>query len=227
MIYEIDLLSEEQLKYIIEIFDLSDFKSGMLSANQLEMELKNNKELSGFERNKLTEYVVNILNKSTDFVEITVAKNYSGILFSKYENDMYYNLHNDDYIMGNGSRTDFSSTIFLNSPEEYEGGELILTLGNQELSYKLEAGKCLIYPTGLLHRVSPVKSGTRKVCVFWTESCISDAEIRMMLADFYFMWSKYYEEMYEKLGHEFCVKIQNIKMKLMRKYGNFSGVTIK
>jgi PKHD-type hydroxylase len=226
MIYEIDLLSNEQLKYINDIFDVSDFTSGQIS-NSIEPELKNNEEMIGFERNKLTEYIVESLNNSRDFIEITSSKSYAGILFSKYEKDMYYHLHNDDYSMGAGTRTDFSSTIFLNSPNEYEGGELILTLGNQELSYKLEAGKCIIYPTGLLHRVAPIKSGTRKVCVFWTESCINDTDIRMILADFHFMWSKYYEEMYEKLGHEYCVNIQNIKMRLMRKYGNFSGLTIK
>jgi PKHD-type hydroxylase len=129
--------------------------------------------------------------------------------------------------MNDGVRTDFSSTIFLNSPDEYEGGELVLTVGNQELSYKLDAGKCIIYPTGLLHKVTPVISGKRKVCVFWTESCIDDSEVRSIMADFYFLWSKYYDEMYEKIGHEFCVQLQNIKFKLYRKYGNFSGVATK
>lgn len=224
MIYVIDLLNENQLSYINEVYNYSNFENGLISASYKEEGLKNNVEMIGFERNNLSDYVANILNNSADFTEITSSKCYTGIIFSKYENGMYYNLHNDNYMMNDGVRTDFSSTIFLNSPDEYEGGELILTVGNQELSYKLDAGKCIIYPTGLLHKVNPVISGERRVCVFWTESCISDVEMRSMMADFYFLWSKYYHEMYDKMGHEFCVQLQNIKFKLHRKYGNFSGV---
>jgi len=85
----------------------------------------------------------------------------------------------------------------------------------------------LIYPTGLLHEVKEVTSGVRKVCVFWTESCVQDKEIRQMLADFHFMWSKYCDEAREKLGQDFYNQVLNIKFNLMRKYGNFSGVLQK
>ena len=226
MIYIIDLLDKEQLEYINGLFDCSDFEDGLLSASFSDTEVKNNVQISGYEKKELTHYIVDVLNESVDFREITISKSYSGILFSKYEKGMYYHSHNDNYFM-NGSRTDYSSTIFLNSPDEYEGGELSLLVGNQEISYKLEAGKCLIYPTGLLHEVKEVTSGVRKVCVFWTESCVQDKEIRQMLADFHFMWSKYCDEAREKLGQDFYNQVLNIKFNLMRKYGNFSGVLQK
>jgi PKHD-type hydroxylase len=226
MIYEIDLLNDDQIKKINDIIEFSDYESGMMSANYTSEDIKNNLQVKGYEREELISYVVDILNNSNDFTEITSSKSYSGLLFSKYEKGMYYRMHNDNYMM-NGSRTDFSSTIFLNDPTEYEGGELVIKLGNQEFSYKLDAGKCLIYPTGLLHEVKEVTSGVRKVCVFWTESCIADKEIRSMMADFHFMWSKYYDEAYEKLGQDFCAQLQNIKFNLMRRYGNFSGVLQK
>lgn len=225
MIYVIDLLDELQLKYINDIFDCSDFEQGLMSYSPVS-DIKNNLEVIGFEQKNLISYIVEVLNNSDDFIELTSSRSYSGILFSKYEKGMYYHTHNDSYIMS-GKRTDYSSTIFLNSPDEYEGGELCLTVGNQQLSYKLEAGKCLIYPTGLLHEVKEVTSGVRKVCVFWTESCIQDKDIRSMLADFHIIWSKYSEEAYEKLGKDFCDQILNIKFNLLRKYGNFSGVATK
>jgi len=226
MIYEIDLLNDYQIKKINDIIEISDYESGMMSASYALEDIKNNLEIKGYEREELISYVVDILNNSNDYTEITSSKSYSGFLFSKYEKGMYYHMHNDNYMM-NGSRTDFSSTIFLNSPDEYEGGELVIKFGNQEISYKLEAGKCLIYPTGLLHEVKEVTSGVRKVCVFWTESCIQDKEIRQMLADFHFMWSKYCDEAREKLGQDFYNQVLNIKFNLLRKYGNFSGVLQK
>jgi len=226
MIYIIDLLDKQQLDHVNKIFDYSDFEDGLVSASFSDTEVKNNVQVSGYESKQLIYYIVDVLNKSDDFREITTSKSYSGILFSKYEKGMYYQSHNDNYMMDK-SRTEYSSTIFLNSPDEYEGGELCLTIGNQEISYKLDAGKCLIYPTGLLHEVKEVTSGVRKVCVFWTESCIQDKEIRSMLADFYFMWSKYSEEAQEKLGQDFYNRLLNIKFNLMRKYGNFSGVATK
>lgn len=224
MIYTIDLLNNDEIKYINDVFDCSNFCDGLVSNTQFHQDLKSNKQLVGYELNILKEYLIEILNKHKDFAEITSAKSYSNILFSKYESGMYYHLHNDNYIMGNGTRTDLSCTLFLNSPDEYEGGELILNFGNQNLSYKLNAGECVIYPTGLLHEVKPVISGIRKVCVFWIESCISDIDIRSIITDLHFMYSKYYDEAFEKLGEEFCIKLQNLKFKLLRKYGNFSGV---
>lgn len=226
MIYILDLLNESQLKHINETFECSDYEVGTM-AGLIRPEWKNNEEISGFERSELSKYVVEILNNSRDFTEITNAKTYAGVLFSKYEEGMFYNLHNDNYMMGDGTRTDFSTTIFLNSPDEYEGGELILQVGNQEFKYKLKAGQCIIYPTGLMHKVTPVTSGVRKVCVLWTESCVADADIRTLLADYYFMWSKYKREIYENIDDEFPILLESIRMRLLRKFGNFTGVSIQ
>ena len=224
MIYVIDLLDGEDLKYVNDLFDSADFREGKTSGGIVK-DLKNNLEISkGYEWSKLQQYVVKKKNKSETFLNITTAKQYSGVLFAKYESGMYYNSHVDDYSMENGGRTDCSVTIFLNDPEEYEGGELQLTIGNQEYSYKLKSGQCLIYPTGVKHKINPVKSGIRKVCVLWVESCISDIDIRNMMADYYFMWSKYSLDILEKIGSDAYNDILNIKMRLMRKFGNFTGV---
>lgn len=222
MIYSIDLLNDSQIKYINDICDISDYVNGKM-AGELLSDKKNNLEMIGYEANNLRKYIVQILNSSEEFRNITASKKYSGIIFSKYETGMYYHSHNDDYYI-NDIRTDYSTTIFLNNPSEYEGGELVLSIGNQEIPYKLKAGSCLIYPTGLKHKVNPVLSGVRKVCVFWTESCIRDGEIRNLLSDYHIMWSKYALDILDKLGEDAYNDILSIKFKLMRKYGNFTGV---
>jgi PKHD-type hydroxylase len=222
MIYTIDLINEDQLKYINDILDVSDYVKGQTTTG-LTLDVKNNLQAVGYEANNLRHYVVEIINSSSDFIDTTLSKRYAGLIFSKYSGGMYYHSHNDNYAMGD-VRTDYSCTIFLNDPSEYEGGELVLTLGNQEIPYKLKAGQCVIYPTGLKHRVNEITSGERKVCVFWVESFIEDYEARNIISDFNSMWNKYGVEIQEKLGNEAYYDILNVKFRLMRKYGNFATI---
>jgi PKHD-type hydroxylase len=226
MIYTIDLLDKTQIDHINKIFDISDFSDGSVSASYSSDKIKNNLQLEGYEHTELIYYMCDILNRSNDYRQITLCKSFNGMLFCKYEKGMYYHSHLDDYSSGQ-FRTDYSTTVFLNSPDEYEGGELCLKVGNQDLLYKLDAGKCLVYPTGLMHEVKEVKSGVRKVCVFWSESCIQDKDIRSIISDFNCMWSKYSDEALEKMGRNFYNELLNVKFNLMRKYGNFSGIATK
>ena len=57
-----------------------------------------------------------------------------------------------------------SFSFFINDPSEYEGGDLEIWNGNNN-HYKLPNNKCslAIFPSFLLHRVTPVKKGIRKV----------------------------------------------------------------
>ena len=50
-------------------------------------------------------------------------------------------------------RSDVSFTLFLSSPSDYEGGELVVEGADQETTYKLTAGSGLFYPSTTLHRV--------------------------------------------------------------------------
>ena len=78
-------------------------------------------------------------------------------------------------------RSDFSFTLFLNNPLEYEGGELIINIHPEQKSVKLEAGSIFIYPTKYLHEVKEVTKGERMVCVGWIESYIKKDGEREML----------------------------------------------
>jgi PKHD-type hydroxylase len=78
-------------------------------------------------------------------------------------------------------RSDVSFTLFLNSPSEYEGGELVIEGADDEKAYKLEAGSAIIYPSTTLHRVDPVTRGTRLVVVGWVQSFIREASEREIL----------------------------------------------
>ncbi|WP_350669572.1 2OG-Fe(II) oxygenase, partial [Pseudoalteromonas sp. 43-MNA-CIBAN-0464] len=69
-------------------------------------------------------------------------------------------------------RTDVSMTLFINDPEDYEGGELVIEDTYGSHSVKLPAGSMVLYPSTSLHRVMPVTSGRRLASFFWLQSMV-------------------------------------------------------
>ncbi|WP_420141834.1 Fe2+-dependent dioxygenase [Sphingomonas sp.] len=77
-------------------------------------------------------------------------------------------------------RSDLSATLFLNDPDEYDGGELIAE-GSPPV--KLPAGDLILYPATTVHRVTPVTRGERIASFFWIQSMIRDGAARALLLD--------------------------------------------
>lgn len=101
----------------------------------------------------------------------------------RYEPGMNYGWHVDEALFPSTPpmRSDLSCTIFLNDPSEYEGGELVIQLGAQELAYKLRAGDAILYPSTTIHQVAPVTRGVRVAAITWLHSWIADAGRRELL----------------------------------------------
>jgi PKHD-type hydroxylase len=103
--------------------------------------------------------------------------------YAHYTAGMSYGDHVDDPIMGDGEiyRTDVSVTIFLNAPDEYKGGELVIQTSFGEQQVKLTAGDAIIYPSSSRHRVAEVTEGERLVAVSWIQSLVRDPDKRALL----------------------------------------------
>lgn len=101
----------------------------------------------------------------------------------RYEPGMDYGWHVDEALFASTPpiRSDLSCTIFLNSPRDYDGGELTMQLGDQELAYKLEPGNAILYPSSTIHRVTPVTRGVRLAAITWLHSWIADTQQRELL----------------------------------------------
>ncbi|MGC1245436.1 MAG: Fe2+-dependent dioxygenase, partial [Spirulinaceae cyanobacterium] len=80
-------------------------------------------------------------------------------------------------------RSDVSLTLFLNSPSDYVGGELVIEGADDERKFKLEAGSAVVYPSSTLHRVEEVTKGVRLVTVGWVQSLVRDPYQREILFD--------------------------------------------
>ncbi|MEP6633674.1 MAG: Fe2+-dependent dioxygenase [Luteimonas sp.] len=101
----------------------------------------------------------------------------------RYEPGMTYGWHVDEALFASTPpmRSDLSCTVFLNEPSEYDGGELVIQLGAQELSYKLEPGDAILYPSTTIHQVAPITRGVRVAAITWLQSWIADAQQRELL----------------------------------------------
>ena len=80
-------------------------------------------------------------------------------------------------------RSDVSCTLFLSPPEDYDGGELVISDTYGEHEVKLPAGDMIVYPSSSLHRVNPVTRGARLASFFWVQSMVRDDSARRMLLE--------------------------------------------
>ena len=105
-------------------------------------------------------------------------------LITRYKPGMKYGFHTDVAFMqlpSGGMRSDLSCTIFLNEPENYEGGALHIKLGDGEMRFKLRPGEAIVYPSDTLHSVEAVTRGERLVAITFMQSRIQDPFRRNLL----------------------------------------------
>lgn len=189
MIFCIDnVLSPDELQSINSSLANAQFVDGKLTAGWHAKLVKENQQLSGKDAiaKSVKNTVIKGLSRSQLFQIAVKPKNIRSPLISRYEAGMSYGTHVDNALMGQGNdlmRSDVSFTLFLNSPEEYEGGELVMETPQGEQSFKLDPGAMITYPSTTLHRVEAVTKGVRLVAVSWVQSLIRDPNEREILFD--------------------------------------------
>jgi PKHD-type hydroxylase len=124
--------------------------------------------------------------RSPEFMDFAFPVSMAPPMITRYKPGMKYGAHADAAFIqlpGATIRSDLSCTIFLNEPESYEGGELLVKLGDAELKFKLKPGEAVIYPSDSLHQVVPVTRGERLVAITFIQSRIQDPFRRNLLFD--------------------------------------------
>lgn len=216
MIYEIDLLRDGDIDYIIKNYKESYFVDGSISnPSTIKKNAMMKCEIPMYEF--LNEHCTNILCRNNYLYSVFSAKRISQIYFLWYQKNMKYGYHIDSNPIG-GVNAHYSMTCFLSDPSEYDGGELILKIGNKEIEYKLPKGKAVLYPTGLMHKVNEVKSGDRKVFVCWIESAVKNSFIRNHLIEFGDLIANAENSIPDT--REFLERLEQLRINLMREYGD-------
>jgi PKHD-type hydroxylase len=96
---------------------------------------------------------------------------------TRYDTGMTYGAHVDAAFLPINEkplRSDVSCTIFVSDPASYQGGELVVYSGSEEVRIKGKAGSAIFYASTSVHQVAPVTSGERLVIITFIESQIPD-----------------------------------------------------
>ena len=168
-----------QVRQALRITSISSGKTAGRVAGSVKRNLQ---AAPGAERDAVLAKVKSACLAHPLFQAVTYPKGFAGMVLSRTEGGGEYGNHIDNALMA-GGRTDVSFTIFLSSPESYEGGVLCISHPSEERCFKLEQGEAVIYPSDTLHRVEPVTSGIRIAIAGWITSWVRDPRQREILFD--------------------------------------------
>ncbi|MEX2468246.1 MAG: Fe2+-dependent dioxygenase [Pseudohongiellaceae bacterium] len=210
-----DVLSKAECQQMLRDVRNVAWKDGF---THLDKSHKNNAEHVHKEH---AEYVIAKVRQHPEIFQKAFLKHMTFPRFNKYETGQKYSRH-VDYFLQEGIRTDWSMTLFLTEPDEYEGGELLFD--NERV--KLPAGSMVLYESSKVHSVSPVTSGERIAVIAWAQSYIEDAQDRAILGKLAEVLAKPIgtasstpEEIEER--KEEMVNLSFVYNNLLRKWSNF------
>ncbi len=185
-----NILTADELGKIGERLMAAQWEDGRVTAGHQSVKVKENLQLAetGAEARELGMIVARALERAPLFIAAALPALIYPPLFNKYEAGMNFGGHVDNAIRqvpgtARRLRTDVSATLFLNAPQDYDGGELVVQDTYGTHSVKLPAGDLILYPATSLHRVAPVTRGARLASFFWIQSMVKDDAERAMLFD--------------------------------------------
>jgi len=184
-----DVLAGDEVLAIREALDHAPFRDGALTAGAAAVKVKRNEQARGDDPGVVAvSRRVRLALEGHSIVRSLVRPvRWSNLIFSRYGPGQQYGLHADNAVMtdtdGWPFRTDISFTLFLTDPETYEGGGLLIADPAGDREFRPPAGCAVFYPTGLLHRVTPVTTGLRLACVGWVQSFVRRPDQREILFD--------------------------------------------
>jgi PKHD-type hydroxylase len=185
-----DVLTPEQVAEARRILDTADWVDGRVTAGHQSTRVKDNMQLpeDSPAARQLGDMILAALQRNPLFITAALPLRVFPPLFNRYQGGQSFGTHVDNSIRQvpgtpHRIRTDLSATLFLASPEEYDGGELAVEDTFGVHTVKLPSGHLALYPASSLHHVRPVTRGARLASFFWIQSMIRDDSERTLLFD--------------------------------------------
>lgn len=113
--------------------------------------------------NKLATLAINVNNQHFWF---DLLGFHQELQLTRYSEGDFFEWHLD-FGAGEISARKLSMTIQLSDPNDYEGGDLQFMINEKIISAPRSRGTIVIFPSFIIHRVTPITKGTRQSIVGW------------------------------------------------------------
>lgn len=214
MIWQFDLLNDNELKILNKHYVENNFESG--NRSNPDTNLKKNLQMKNIPvYEDMCKFMWSKLKSSEKMNTVYLMKNMSQVYYAWYKEGDKYDWHMDNFPCA-GVTSDMSMTIFLNEPDEYDGGELVIKVGDIETPHKLKAGQAILYNAGLWHKVNPITRGERRVAVCWIENTVQNSFMRTQLID---LGHWMYELKPEQIEWYTRQRLDQFRINFIREYG--------
>ena len=185
-----EVLTPEELAQIRRGLDAADWIDGRETVGVQGAQVKRNEQLADTSplRAELARVVAKALERNALFFAAALPLRVMPPRFNRYQGGGSYGFHIDGSVMRLGGpdgspyvRSDISCTLFLCEPDEYEGGELVVSDTYGQHAVKLPAGHMVLYPSSSLHQITAVTRGARLASFFWVQSMVRSDDQRGLL----------------------------------------------
>lgn len=217
-----DVLTAEQVREARQLLASADWVDGRVTAGHQSARAKYNMQLPEDHpaARQLGEMILEALGQNALFITAALPSKVFPPLFNRYEGGQSFGAHVDNAVRQvtgtpHRIRTDLSATLFFTSPDEYDGGELLIEDTYGVHNIKLPAGHLILYPATSLHHVRPVTRGTRLASFFWIQSMVRDDGQRTLLFDLDMAIQRLNQDVPE---HPSTLQFTNVYHNLLRRW---------
>ncbi|NHO32815.1 Fe2+-dependent dioxygenase [Acetobacter fallax] len=186
-----NVLTPDELMECRALLDAGQWVDGRDTAGAQAIHVKKNQQLNTKceESTAARQIIAGALSRNLLLRSVALPRMIFPPMFNRYEGGMTYGAHVDNSVQvipdvpGQMMRADLSATLFLTDPDDYEGGDLTLETNAGTEVIRLPAGDMIVYPTTMIHAVTPVTRGCRIASFFWIQSLVPDPSCRTLLFD--------------------------------------------
>jgi PKHD-type hydroxylase len=185
-----DVLTPDQVGQAVRELNEAAWVDGRVTAGHQSARTKDNQQVPEDHpaARRQGEVILTALQNNLLFVSAALPSRVFPPLFNRYQGGQSFGNHVDNAIRQVPGtpvriRTDLAATLFLASPDTYDGGELVVEDTYGVHTVKLPAGHMILYPASSLHHVRPVTRGARLAAFFWIQSLVRDDADRSLLFD--------------------------------------------
>jgi PKHD-type hydroxylase len=219
-----DLLTREQVAESRRLLDAAEWIDGRATAGSQSAMAKDNAQVAEDDpiARQLGDAILTALERNALFTSAALPAKVFPPLFNRYSGGQSFGTHVDNAIRQvrgtpHRVRTDLSATLFLSSPEEYDGGELVVEDVFGVQTVKLPAGHLILYPASSLHHVRPVTRGARVASFFWIQSMVRGDAERTTLFDLDMAIQRIRADV---PGHPSAVQLTGVYHNLLRRWAD-------